>query len=511
MAKCGRTNAAGGGGIGSDELTAPKEYVLNTYTAVTSDSDDEKGIGTMPDNRTTTSNGAVPAIDSNRSGVPTRMGSHLQYTTNTSGQKVISISPPKGYYPGDETSFVNRPASDFGDATVSHVLSGHTFTSQDGLKLPGGVVVNSLLSFSVAAYSGRRVLAKWQNPKAAIGKPYSGVYIRYSTSGYPGKTGGTQIYKGAGNNISSGGQSQIYLDLPNLNTTYFFSVYPYVTCNSGELTGDVRNASIKTSSELNLTITGTQTVTIPIGFSRMDSFCVGGGGAGARGEDGTSSDAGSGGAGGAGGYTNTVIGTPISSGQVLACTVGAGGYSGTTPQPGGTTSVVRSGVTINSAVGGNSPKYAGGDGVDGGSGSGSGGYYNSNNAQGPGNNGGSDGGNGMGTWGGTGQGKTTRAFGLSSGTLFSGAGAGGGAGTGKTSHYGGIGGPGGGGNGGMGAYVISQSSEGTEWSWATSGAAPTPNTGSGGGGGGGGAKGTGATSEGMGGPGASGIILLRLY
>lgn len=172
--------------------------------------------------------------------------------------------------------------SDECTATLDHVLAGKTAVTKDSHDEPGNgrMTVNSLLSFSVAAYSGRRVLAKWQNPKAAIGKPYSGVYIRYSTSGYPGKTGGTQIYKGAGSNTASEGQSQAYLDLPALNTTYYLSIYPYVTCSAGEMTGAVINATVKTSTQLTVTIKGTQTYTIPAGFSRMDAFAVGGGGLG---------------------------------------------------------------------------------------------------------------------------------------------------------------------------------------------------------------------------------------
>jgi len=91
-------------------------------------------------------------------------------------------------------------------AVATHVLKGETFYGAGSdEQQTGTMTVNSLLSFSCAAYSGRRILAKWQNPKAATGKPYSGVIIRYSTSGYPGKTGGTQIYKGAGSNTTSGG------------------------------------------------------------------------------------------------------------------------------------------------------------------------------------------------------------------------------------------------------------------------------------------------------------------
>lgn len=53
MAKCGITNIGGGGGIGSDELTATKDYVLNGLEYVGADTDDEKGVGVMINNGTT--------------------------------------------------------------------------------------------------------------------------------------------------------------------------------------------------------------------------------------------------------------------------------------------------------------------------------------------------------------------------------------------------------------------------------------------------------------------------
>ena len=58
------------------------------------------------------------------------------------------------------------------------------FYSNDAkTKHTGNMTVNSLLSFSVAAYSGRRVIATWTNPNQAAGRPYSGVIIRYDTEG----------------------------------------------------------------------------------------------------------------------------------------------------------------------------------------------------------------------------------------------------------------------------------------------------------------------------------------
>lgn len=361
--------------------------------------------------------------------------------------------------------------SDECTATLDHVLAGETAVTSDSNDEPGTgrMKVNSLLSFNVAAYSGRRVLAKWQNPKAAAGKPYSGVYIRYSTSGYPGKAGGMQIYKGAGNNTASGAWSQQYLDMPNLNETYYFSVYPYVTCSAGELTGEVINAIVRTAGSSIATITNTKNYTIPEGYTMADIFCVGGGGAG--GIQGLSNGE-NGGGGGGGGYTATSLNIGITAGQVLNCSVGSGALSGR----GGTTSVLRSGSILCTADGGYSAaKYVG---ANGGSRGGNGAtYYYSNGNGNPGTNGYSDGAEG--------QGRTTRAFGEPGGTLYSGGGGGGGVGAVHFGPY--SGGAGGGGTGG---------------SNGTSGGKGLDNTGGGGGGSGAGYRNSA--------PGGSGVILIRL-
>lgn len=407
--------------------------------------------------------------------------------------------------------------SDDCTASLDYVLAGKTAIASDSNDEPGNgrMTVNSLLSFSVAAYSGRRVLAKWGNPKAAIGKPYSGVYIRYSTSGYPGKTGGTQIYKGAGSNTASQGQSQAYLDLPALNTTYYLSCTPYVTTNQGDLLGDTLNATVKTQAVINKTFTATGSYTIPAGYSRMDIFCVGGGGGGGGGGTAMSSYHGDAGGGGGGGYTKTVTGIAVSAGQSLAVVVGAGGGGGErgstssgaggyTGYSGGTSSVTRSGTAMCSASGGVGGQniYAGAGGSGGGSGS-SGGNADSYD----GGNGGTNGGNGTSSWAGKGQGTTTRAWGSASGTQYSGGGGGGGTG-GRTT--GGAGGDRGGGRGGDGMRAISSSSEGTEWYGPTAGTAGSANTGGGGGGGGGGCRG-GARRGANGANGGSGIVLIKIY
>lgn len=380
---------------------------------------------------------------------------------------------------------------------LAHVLAGETALTSDSGDEPGvgTMTVNSLLSFSCAAYSGRRVLAKWQNPKAANGKPYSGVYIRYSASGYPGKTGGTQVYKGAGNNTVSEGQSQAYLDLPNLNTAYYLSIYPYVTCSAGEMTGDVRNATVKTSGLLNVTIKGTQTYIIPAGFKTMDIFCVGGGGGGgssrAAWENG-------GGSGGGGGYTATKLKQSVSSGQTLAITVGAGGTGAAinSTARGGTGGVTSVGSILSASGGeGGGFSLSGGRGGSGGGGA----SYNAYGDNRKGANGGSNGGDGAASSmaGGKGQGTTTRAFGESSGTLYAGGGAGGSCGYSvyAETQYSGYGGAGGGGD--------SLNGRGST--------AGSPNTGGGGAGGYMSENDHTASPMIAGKSGGSGVVLLRFY
>ena len=398
-----------------------------------------------------------------------------------------------------------------GNAVVNHVTSGTTFyTTNVNQKLTGTMTVNNITAFSVTLSSGRIVTAKWTNPTQTLGKPYSGVYIRYQTGSYPTPTTGTQIYKGLGNNSGSGAQSQVTLTLPSLGTTYYFICYSYCITSNGELLGTQLRTTVNTGSIQTVTITSSRNYTIPSGYTSVDIFCVGGGGGGGRGQDGTSTTAGYGGGGGGGGYTKTVKNVAVSTGQVLSCVIGDGGYANSASgiRNGGTSSVSRSGTVLCSADGGVSPTYKGYTGQKGGSGGGEGGANNSSYFHFSGGIGGSDGSEGGAnnktTGGGAGQGTTTRAFGESSGALYSGGGGGGGGGAwGSGSVYnGGVGGNRGGGTGGTGS----------SGSGGSSGAAGSANTGGGGGGGGGGSRtsSSGGRAEGMGGLGGTGVILIRL-
>lgn len=384
-----------------------------------------------------------------------------------------------------------------GSATDGYVYSGKTYYNTDAHTIrTGSMTVGSILNFSAAVYSGRQILLKWQNPYAATGRPFGGVFVNYSTSGYPG-TGGTRIYTGYGNNTASGGWAQVIVTLPNLSTTYYFSCTAYVSCSAGDMWGNTLNASCATANSFNLTFKSSQDYTIPAGYSYVDIFCVGGGGAGGIGRVSGSRQSGGGGGGG-GGYTATASNISVSSGQVLNCSVGAGGTasSGTVSGSGGASTVYRNGSLLCSANGGVGG-YGGYGGGNGGSGGGAGGYGDSRSGQGSENagNGGSNGGNGSNTaentnYGGTGQGTSTYGF---NGTLYSGGG-GGGATTGAT-----IPGSGGSGGGGGGGNAVDTGGYGY---------AGSANTG--GGGGGGGSKLSLSSPTYQGGNGGSGIIIIRV-
>ena len=388
-------------------------------------------------------------------------------------------------------------------AIPSHVYKDITFVGNGTEAIQvGSVAVNNISGFSGSVSAGKNIVLKWTNPSIIKGRPYSGVTINYSTSGYPG-TGGTQIYKGIGSSSAPGAQSQVSVTMPALNTLYYFSCIPYTNINSTQLNGNVSNFSITTAGIINQTFTGSTTYTIPAGYTRLDVFCVGGGASGqnAYGNSGT---------GGGAGYTRTITNVSVNGGT-LSITVGGGGAakapsSSRGYNPGGATVVKYNNNVVLQANGGSSR-----EGGSGGSGPGAAVSYNDSGGQYSHyiTSGGSNGSNGQYpdsstfptqryyTYPTGGQGTNTRAWGDSSGTLYAGGGGGGGANTGGV-WGGGAGGAGGGGQGGTGAL----------YNGASAGGNGAGATGGGGGGGGGSRDGGPRYNSGAGG---SGIVLIRLY
>lgn len=406
-----------------------------------------------------------------------------------------------------------------GNAVVNHVLQGETFYSTNPkTKLTGTMTVNSVLSFSAQVVSGRQILCKWQNPTTANGKPYSGVCINYSTSGNPG-TGGTRLYTGVGSSSASGANSQVYLNLPNLSTTYFLSCYSYVNINNGTENkyGTIFNTSLTTQGTITVNFGASRDYTVPAGYTLMDVFLAGGGSSGGRGY-GSANSTKYAGNGGGGGYTKTQRNISVAGGQVLKFTVGTRGepiaganVSDNLPAAynnGGASTVARSGTILSSAAGGNGWAGGSGGGVSGVQiGDSESGY---NHYVGV---GGSNGGNGGGTPalmgtparpGGPGQGSTTGAWGNSANVRYGAGGGGGGNAGARTSPAdGGNGGAPGGGKGGMGYGYGTTGNPGTNAS---------ANTGAGGGGGGGSAGNRGSYGGGgAGGAGGTGFIIATFH
>ena len=124
MAKTGRINFGGGGGIDPDELNASPTQVLNGCLFGGAGSD-EPQAGTMPDNGT---------------------------TANTSLNCGDSFTVKKGYHAADFAVSANSLASQTSaTATSAYIYTGKT-AWVNGSLVTGVLTISSLLSFRVAAY-----------------------------------------------------------------------------------------------------------------------------------------------------------------------------------------------------------------------------------------------------------------------------------------------------------------------------------------------------------------------
>lgn len=323
-----------------------------------------------------------------------------------------------------------------------------------------------------------------------IPSPYGLLVVRSKNSSGNSVTVGFSITPSA-NTISSGvtnenGLFSVYAEPGNYSVTVDTGIFvssevptKTATVSSGNIT--LLDFTADPVEHGSVDITESCSIVVPASITSVDLFGVGGGGSGAATAVGSTHKAASGG--GAGGKTATLLSTNVA-GKTLDIVIGAGGESvsdkfpdysndnssGVNGKSGGDTSISVDGVAILTASGG-TYGYASTNGgstvtVKGGSGGSGGGAakpeYASSTVAG---NGGSDGGNGYtdgGTtsdsYAGTGQGTTTRAFGESSGELFSGGG--GAAARISNKQAKGVGGNGGGGNGGVFAGPSSASEVG---------------------------------------------------
>lgn len=489
----------GGGGVTSDELTANSAQVLAGYTAVTNDSNDEAIAGTMPDRGNNQYGGwgsgtDYYAINSLPEGYYHKQSSSETWApeariAKSTVRSQLGISASK-ILSGQTIADIAGTATSDATATAAYIYTGETAYVK-GSKITGTMTVNSALSFKVAAVTDTTMTISWTNPSKG---PFSGVKIRIATNGYPGTSGSaTKSYTGYGSSIAAGATSYVVISGLTQNTYYYISCFSYVTA-SKTMYSSVKNLNARTNAKGQSIFTASGTFTVPSNVYKVDVFMVNGGNGGTGYRTSDNNENLYGGHGGGGGYVLTQKGISVSPGQSFAVVVGAGGacppgrknassgYGGGTSSFGSYSPKAQPKNTVISGCNTRGPSGQ----MYGASGGGSSGLMSSSyGAFSCGGDGGSDGGNGYytvdnkvdGAWesiqtvmSSGGSGTTTRAFGESWNSLYSG---GGGGGSWKKDNGGaGVGGAGGGGNG------WDRNPAGS----AIAGTAGTANTGGGGGG-----------------------------
>lgn len=240
-------------------------------------------------------------------------------------------------------------------------------------------------------------------------------------------TDGTNTASGSVSIAASGESKSVSLSYNKIPAFTYTGQYKIVNDSGTEISETTTN-----NWNIRLLTSGTLTFTDLRGTSAIDLFLVGGGG-GSNSKT-VSTDYGtvhSGG--GGGGYTKTQKSVSVSANSAISVSIGAGGGAGSS---GGTTTVKVNGSSYSASGGaaGGAPYWNGSNTVCGAGGSGGSGGGAASSGGFAGGSGGSNGGNGSGgrsnvfptSSAGSGQGTTTRAFGESSGELYSYGGSGGG-------------------------------------------------------------------------------------
>lgn len=144
MAKCGRTNLSGGGGVGSDELTVTANKILKNYTYVGADTDDEIGTGTIESmaGQTVTPDASDHVIECK----------DKYMTGNITIPKVAGLAAGNVAV-GTTIGGVAGTYNGLGNAVAANVLSGKTFSTA-ALSNASGTMTNYSDKTSTSAYAG---------------------------------------------------------------------------------------------------------------------------------------------------------------------------------------------------------------------------------------------------------------------------------------------------------------------------------------------------------------------
>lgn len=208
-----------GSSISSDECTAKLGDIPAGLKAITADSNDEVGVGTMPDHGSWSSGELAAGV---------------------------SVTIPAGRHSGSgKVTAKSLATQTAATATAAQIRSGYS-AWVNGQLIWGTLNIQSAINFSAAAVSYNQIKIVWQNP--SIG-PWEGVFIQMSTGGYPGSSGGTRVYTGVGSNAAAGGWSEVIVSGLAMHTSYYFTCTSYVNAMGW---GNSYNVSAGTSSRFNI-------------------------------------------------------------------------------------------------------------------------------------------------------------------------------------------------------------------------------------------------------------------
>lgn len=179
-------------------------------------------------------------------------------------------------------------------AAASDIKKGRT-ALVNGVLVTGTLIAQSPSNIFAQTNGPASITLSWYNPSVG---PFAGVQIRMSTSGYPGKTGGSVVYTGAGSNTTKNGKSSVAITGLSGNTQYYFTVYGQ--CGTLDMSEGYLNVAAKTAvSRGSQTFLTSGIFTVPQYVYEIQYCIVGaGGGAYRRGNDDSTRTYANGGAGG---------------------------------------------------------------------------------------------------------------------------------------------------------------------------------------------------------------------
>lgn len=246
-------------------------------------------------------------------------GTTVQYSAvaTTAGVATITVKRKGGYNISSNAVATNTVSSTNSVTSVTASNSGGRYTAIF-------VKVSNCTSIVAGQYNSNTAYVYWNLASTTY---YTGMRVQYKIGGYPSSvTDGTNLghSSGSARNINASNMNKLSFQTGalSINTTYYFTGWPYVRINGTDYYGTSRTSyvTMKTTAFTGKTFTSSTTWTIPEGVRSLSVCCVGGGGGGGV----AMISANMSGCGGGGGYV--AYGSyNVIPGQTVTISIGEGG------------------------------------------------------------------------------------------------------------------------------------------------------------------------------------------